>query len=88
MLREREKTFFLAANKVDTREGAEGTPLFHELAVDTVYPISAEHGTGVGDLIAAVAAVIPEEPDAEEDEEELLPRIAVLGRPNVGKSIV
>jgi len=86
MLREREKTFFLAANKVDTREGAEGTPLFHELAVDTVYPISAEHGTGVGDLIAAVAAVIPEEPDAEGDEEELLPRIAVLGRPNVGKS--
>lgn len=86
MLREREKTFFLAANKVDTREGAEGAEQFHELAVETVYPISAEHGTGVGELLAAVSGRIPERPAGEEAEEEVLPRVAVLGRPNVGKS--
>jgi len=86
MLREREKTFFLAANKVDTREGAEGAEQFHELAVETVYPISAEHGTGVGDLLAALSARIPERLADDEEEEEAVPRIAVLGRPNVGKS--
>ncbi len=86
MLREREKPFVLAANKVDTRDGAEGASQFHELAVETVYPISAEHGTGVGELIDAVSARFPEGPAEEEEGEELLPRIAVLGRPNVGKS--
>ena len=86
MLREREKTFFLAANKVDTREGAEGADQFHELSVDAVYPISAEHGTGVGELLDAVAARVPERPAEDEEEEESVPRIAVLGRPNVGKS--
>lgn len=87
MLREREKTFFLAANKVDTREGAEGTEQFHELGVEAVYPISAEHGTGVVELLAAMSAKIPKQPAGEEEEEEQgVPRIAVLGRPNVGKS--
>lgn len=86
MLREREKTFFLAANKVDTREGAEGADQFHELAVDTVYPVSAEHGTGVGELLAAISARIPEGVAGDEEEEEAVPRVAVLGRPNVGKS--
>lgn len=86
MLRERGKTFFLAANKVDTREGSEGADQFHELAVETVYPISAEHGTGVGELLDAVAAKIPERLVEDETEEEAVPRIAVLGRPNVGKS--
>lgn len=86
MLREREKTFFLAANKVDTREGAEGADQFHELAVDTVYPVSAEHGTGVGELLAAISARIPEGVAGDEGEEETVPRVAVLGRPNVGKS--
>ncbi|GAB4371816.1 MAG: ribosome biogenesis GTPase Der [Deltaproteobacteria bacterium] len=86
MLREREKLFYLAANKVDTREGAEGTEQFHELAVETIYPISAEHGTGIEALISAVVANMPEGGDDEEEAEEDLPRIAVLGRPNVGKS--
>ncbi|HJX14922.1 MAG TPA: GTP-binding protein, partial [Candidatus Deferrimicrobiaceae bacterium] len=53
ILRERGKRFFLAANKVDTREGQESATQFHELSVGTVYPISAEHGTGVSDLLDA-----------------------------------
>jgi GTP-binding protein len=86
MLREREKRFFLAANKVDTREGKETARQFHELAVGTVYPISAEHGTGVSELLDAVVPLIPDHVSEDEATEETVARIAVLGRPNVGKS--
>jgi small GTP-binding protein len=86
MLREREKRFFLAANKVDTREGMEMAGQFHELAVGTVYPISAEHGTGVSDLLDAIVPLIPDHVSEDEATEEAVARVAVLGRPNVGKS--
>ncbi len=85
MLRERGKRFFLAANKVDARAGAEGAEQFHELAVEKVYPISAEHGTGIGELLEDVVRLVPEGA-AEPAEEEPVARIAVVGRPNVGKS--
>ena len=86
ILREREKRFFLAANKVDTREGQESATQFHELSVGTVYPISAEHGTGVSDLLDAIIPLIPDSVPEEEGTDEYVPRIAILGRPNVGKS--
>lgn len=89
MLRERGKPFLLAANKSDAREGREGASQFHALSVDRVFPVSAEHGTGVSDLLEEVVARIPERPAAGEGAEETqdgIPRIAVAGRPNVGKS--
>ena len=86
ILREREKRFFLAANKVDTREGQESATQFHELSVGTVYPISAEHGTGVSDLLDAIIPLIPDSVPEEGGTDEYVARIAVLGRPNVGKS--
>ncbi len=86
MLREREKRFFLAANKVDTREGQEMAAQFHELSVGTVYPVSAEHGTGVADLLDAIVPLIPDSPPAEPEPAETVARVSVLGRPNVGKS--
>ncbi len=86
ILREREKRFFLAANKVDTREGQEMAAQFHELSVDTVYPVSAEHGTGVADLLDAIVPLIPEIPPEDTGTEEVVARVSVLGRPNVGKS--
>src|SRR5512134_1103707 len=85
MLREREKRFFLAANKVDARAGKEGIDEFHELAAEQIYPISAEHGTGVDRLMEEVVALIPKRPETHEPEE-IVARIAVVGRPNVGKS--
>jgi GTP-binding protein len=85
MLREREKRFFLAANKVDARAGREGVDEFHELAADKIYPVSAEHGTGVQQLMEDVVALIPERPE-EPQQEDVVARIAVIGRPNVGKS--
>ena len=86
MLREKEKRFFLAANKVDTREGKEMAAQFHELSVGTVYPISAEHGTGISDLLDAIVPLIPDFVPEDDTVEEPVARIAVLGRPNVGKS--
>lgn len=85
MLREREKRFFLVPNKVDSRAGQEGVPEFHEISASRMFPISAEHGTGVGELASAVAELVPAEVPSEE-QEPIVARVAVLGRPNVGKS--
>ena len=86
MLREREKRFFLAANKVDARAGAEGVSQFHELGVERIYPVSAEHGTGIGEILDDVVALIPKAQKDESGPEQIVARVAVLGRPNVGKS--
>jgi GTP-binding protein len=86
MLREREKPFFLVANKVDTKAGAAGFREFHEIGVDRLFTVSAEHGTGVGDLLDAVAELVPESDRPNPAQDVHLPRIAVVGRPNVGKS--
>jgi GTP-binding protein len=89
MLREREKPFLLAANKVDAKAGRDSLVQFHALAVDRIFGLSSEHGTGVSELldeiIARMPAVLPGE-KAEEEGDAGVPRIAVVGRPNVGKS--
>ncbi len=89
MLREREKPFLLAANKVDVKEGREGVSQFHALSVERIFSVSAEHGTGVSDLLEEIVSRIPARNGAEEETEAKeagIPRIAVVGRPNVGKS--
>jgi GTP-binding protein len=60
MLREREKPFLLAANKVDAKEGRDSLAQFHALPVDRIYGLSAEHGTGVSDLLDEIVARMPE----------------------------
>ncbi|MBF8257950.1 MAG: GTPase Der, partial [Actinobacteria bacterium] len=85
MLREREKRFFLAANKVDVRAGAEGVGQFHEIAPDKIYPVSAEHGRGVDELLQDILALVPKQAEAA-PQEEAVSRVAIVGRPNVGKS--
>ena len=77
----------LVVNKCDTREIAEAhTAEFHELGVQPVFPIAAEHGDGVADLLDAIIPRLPQSGA----EPVLLPegtvRVAVVGRPNVGKS--
>jgi GTP-binding protein len=87
MLRERGKTFLLAANKVEGPKAAQGAAEFHALGVDGMILLSAEHGTGVDDLLEAVVERIPEGGEGEAPEEgPHYARIAVVGRPNVGKS--
>lgn len=75
-------------NKVDRRDAEEAVNEFYELGFDRLLPLSAEHGTGLDDLLDAIAEVLPAE-SAETDEEDdaAAPiRVAIIGRPNVGKS--
>ena len=86
-LRRGGKPVFLAANKVDSNRRQEALDLgeLHGMGFD-VFPLSAEHGRGVDELMDAVAAKLPETPTAEAGEEDKTIHLAVLGRPNVGKS--
>ena len=73
----------VVANKVD-RPGEEGvTEEFSRLGFDDVFPVSAEHGLGIGELADLIVEALPSE--ATEIEEKAI-RVAVVGRPNVGKS--
>jgi len=86
LLRGTGKTFFVAVNKVDSPLQESNAAAFHALGVP-VFPVTAEHGTGVDDLLDAAIAetsAAAETPD-EEDAREVV-EIAIIGRPNVGKS--
>lgn len=78
----------LAVNKVDRKDAEESVPEFWELGLERMVPISAEHGEGIDELIDLIAEVVPAESAQEEGEEdENAPvRVAIIGRPNVGKS--
>ncbi len=82
LLRRTGKRLLIAVNKVDSQAQTSASHVFYELAQD-VFPIAAEHGTGVDDLLDAITRDFPEAPD--EEEVEAL-NIAIIGRPNVGKS--
>jgi GTP-binding protein len=88
ILRRRDKPVVLAANKVEGRQGEEGALEAFSLGLGEPVPISAEHGEGMADLYAAVAAIAFDHQLEEEGEEgaEKPIRIAIVGRPNAGKS--
>jgi GTPase len=81
LLRQSKKPFLIVANKVDVPENADYYE-FYRLGAGDVHPVSAQNGKNSGDLLDAVVAAIPESP---EDSSDAI-RIAVIGRPNVGKS--
>lgn len=83
MLRKVNKPVFLVANKVDNTARHMDIPEFYGLGLGEVFPVSSINGSGTGDLLDRIV----EDFRLETEEEELeLPRIAVVGRPNVGKS--
>lgn len=84
MLRRVGKPVFYLANKVDGDKQESDLNDFYSLGVDNLYPVSAEHNRGVGDLMEEVVKAFPQTPATEDDGEVV--RIAVVGRPNVGKS--
>ena len=84
LLRTTDKPVILAANKADNAERRMNALEFYALGLGDPHPISAYHGTGTGDLLDVVVAHLPQVDGDEEDEEAL--RIAIVGRPNVGKS--
>ena len=74
---------FLVVNKADSPQISEGVTEFYELGMGEPYPISAIHGTGTGDLLDVLVDAFPEQVEAEEDDSI---KIALVGKPNVGKS--
>ncbi len=84
VLRRSKKPVYLVANKADTPGRANYVGEFYALGMGEVYAISAQNGSGTGDLLDQVVSHFPN--DGIEDPEDGIPRIAVLGRPNVGKS--
>ncbi len=87
ILRRSSKPVLVAANKADHVKRHNDAFEFYALGLGGVYPISALHGTGTGDLLDAVVAALPHAPaeDYDDDDDETL-KIAIVGRPNVGKS--
>jgi GTP-binding protein len=84
-LRRSGKPLFYVINKIDG-PGQEATVVdFYRLGIDEIHSVSAEHGRGVGDLIDDLVAALPQT-SVTEDVEEGEVRLAVVGRPNVGKS--
>ncbi|MRR33377.1 ribosome biogenesis GTPase Der [bacterium] len=84
MLRRVDKPVFYLLNKVEGEKQEAEAGDFYALGVDRLFTISAEHNRGVDDLMDEVIAAFPQGPVAEEEED--ITRIAVVGRPNVGKS--
>ncbi len=83
MLRRQPKPVILAANKVDNAVQMDGLAEFYSLGLGDPYPIAGITGSGTGDLLDALVADFS---DLSDDPTDGLPRIAVVGRPNVGKS--
>ena len=77
----------LIVNKTDRKDAEEAVHDFWALGFDRIFPMSAEHGEGVDDVIDAISEIVPPESALEEEEDENAPiRVAIIGRPNVGKS--
>ncbi len=83
LLRKSKKEVFLVANKVDSPNQADQSGEFYALGLGEVFPVSAINGSGTGELLDEVVKAFQKQIDDEETE---LPRIAIVGRPNVGKS--
>lgn len=84
MLRLVDKKVILVCNKIDSKNRFDNIFEFYELGMGNPIPVSAEQGLGIGDLMDEVIKHFPEDKDTEYDED--LIRVAVIGKPNVGKS--
>ncbi|MGH8971398.1 MAG: ribosome biogenesis GTPase Der [Actinomycetes bacterium] len=86
VLRRAGKPVVLVANKVDDQRSEAEAAMLWSLGLGEPYPVSALHGRGSGDLLDAVLGALPETPAETDDIEGGPRRVALLGRPNVGKS--
>ena len=83
LLRKVKKPVLLAVNKVDNGNRAKDAVEFYALGLGDYFTIASTNGSGTGDLLDALVKVLPEKEVSKDDE---LPRLAVVGRPNAGKS--
>lgn len=84
LLRRSQKPFYLAVNKIDSPSNYLDYTEFYALGIEAIYPISAVSGSGSGELLDEVVKNFNR--DVEEDYLDELPKITIVGKPNVGKS--
>jgi len=84
-LRNKGKNVFYVANKADGDRHKEMLTDFYRLGIDEIYPISAQHGIGVDELLSVIISDFPRTAD-DKDNKSALIKIAIVGKPNVGKS--
>ncbi|MCU0360867.1 MAG: ribosome biogenesis GTPase Der [Bacteroidia bacterium] len=84
IIRKSQKPVLTVVNKADNHEKASYAGDFYQLGIGELYPISAISGSGTGDLLDALINILPKDKTA--IEEASIPKIAIVGRPNVGKS--
>jgi GTP-binding protein len=85
LLRRTQKPVFLVVNKIDSEKQAADSSEFFRLGFDQVFPVSAEHGRGITELLDTAAISMPAQPEHETAQPGEI-RVAIIGRPNVGKS--
>lgn len=83
LLRQQEKPVLLVANKSDNEERKLNATEFYALGFEELFPISAISGSGTGELLDRLTALLPE---PREEPQQSIPKLALIGRPNVGKS--
>ena len=87
ILRRSKKPVILVANKVDSNDWLYNVPEFYSLGLGEPYPVSAVNGFGTGDLLDEVVKKLPEKEDEEKTLDDI-PKFAIVGRPNAGKSSI
>lgn len=85
ILRRSDKPVVLCVNKVDSGEKMYDAYEFYSLGLGEIYSISAANGSGTGDLLDEIVRILPTEEEVEDPYKDL-PRITIVGKPNVGKS--
>ena len=84
VLRKHQKNVFLVVNKVDIILRMHDANEFYSLGIENIFFIAAMTGSGSGELLDALVARIPDEPEVEKTED--IPKVCIIGQPNVGKS--
>ncbi|MEO6668240.1 MAG: ribosome biogenesis GTPase Der [Ferruginibacter sp.] len=85
ILRKSSKPVFLVVNKVDNHSRLLEASEFYSLGFEHIYFLSSISGSGTGELLDAIAALIPEDDEAKADDDNI-PKFSIIGQPNVGKS--
>ncbi len=86
LLRRSNKPVLLAVNKVDNHSRLMEASEFYSLGFEHIYFLSSISGSGTGEILDAVAALIPDDDDTANDATQGVPKFAIIGQPNVGKS--
>ncbi|MBX3253465.1 MAG: ribosome biogenesis GTPase Der [Chitinophagaceae bacterium] len=86
LLRETSKPVFLVVNKVDNPDRMLDATEFYSMGFDHTFFLSSASGSGTGELLDELVPLIPDQQEEDNTEKEALPRFAIIGQPNVGKS--